>query len=174
MCRHTARCIYIFMDCIGCIISCKIRGLVHIKMSSYQYRKSDCGDKTILRPSYLHNGMAYNGKMTPLYWIRAQTVTELRQLGKHLWLAYMSFWRNFMFIQTLTERQLKDSLVLDEQKGSPHVVHMDSVSGGTLPKTYHPTRFPQFNVQTYFSGSAMGCLQCQTDDICTFLSVCTK
>ena len=41
-------------------------------MSSYQYRKSHCGDKTILWPSYLHNGISYTGKMTSLYWIRAQ------------------------------------------------------------------------------------------------------
>ena len=42
-------------------------------MSSYQYRKSHCGDKTILWPSYLHNGTSYyTGKMTSLYWIRAQ------------------------------------------------------------------------------------------------------
>ena len=40
----------------------------YIKMSSYQYRKSHCGDKTILRPSYLHNGISYTGK-TSLYWI---------------------------------------------------------------------------------------------------------
>ena len=26
----------------------------------------------ILRPSYLHNGISYTGKMTSLYWIRAQ------------------------------------------------------------------------------------------------------
>ena len=43
----------------------------NIKMTSYQYRKSHCGDKTILRPSYLHNGISYTGKMTSLYWIRA-------------------------------------------------------------------------------------------------------
>ena len=42
----------------------------NIKMSSYQYRKSHCGDKTILRPSYLHNGISYTGKTTSLYWIR--------------------------------------------------------------------------------------------------------
>ena len=47
-------------------------GWINIKMSSYQYRKSHCGDKTILRPSYLHNGISYTGKMTSLYWIRAQ------------------------------------------------------------------------------------------------------
>ena len=44
----------------------------NIKKTSYQYRKSHCGDKTILRPSYLHNGISYTGKITSLYWIRAQ------------------------------------------------------------------------------------------------------
>ena len=39
------------------------------KMTSYQYRKSRCGDKTILRPPYLHNGIYYTGKMPSLYWI---------------------------------------------------------------------------------------------------------
>ena len=43
-----------------------------IKMTSYQYRKSHCGDKTILRPSYLHNGISYTGKTTSLHWTRAQ------------------------------------------------------------------------------------------------------
>ena len=42
----------------------------NIKMSSYQYGKSHCGDKTVVRPSYLHNGISYTGKMTSLYWIR--------------------------------------------------------------------------------------------------------
>ena len=42
-----------------------------VKMSSYQYRKSQCGDKTVVRSSYLHNGISYTGKMTSLYWIRA-------------------------------------------------------------------------------------------------------
>ena len=41
----------------------------NIKMSSYQYRKSHCGDKTVVRSSYLHNGNSYTGKMTSLYWI---------------------------------------------------------------------------------------------------------
>ena len=45
-------------------------GWFNKKMLSYQYRKSHCGDKTILRPSYLHNGISYTGKMTSLYWIR--------------------------------------------------------------------------------------------------------
>ena len=53
--------------CILCIMP--TGGWFNIKMSSYQYRKSHCGDKTILRPSYLHNGISYTGKMTSLYWI---------------------------------------------------------------------------------------------------------
>ena len=43
-----------------------------IKMSSHQYRKSHYGDKTILRPSYLHHAISNAGKMSSLYWIRAQ------------------------------------------------------------------------------------------------------
>ena len=51
------------------------RALIQYKMLSYQDRKSHCGDKTILRPSYLHNGISYTGKMISLYWIRAQATT---------------------------------------------------------------------------------------------------
>ena len=50
-------------------------GWFNKKMPSYQYRKSHCGDKTILRPSYLHNGISYTGKMASLYWIRALSAT---------------------------------------------------------------------------------------------------
>ena len=46
-------------------------GWFNINMSSYQYRKYHFGDKTILRSSYLHNGISYTVKMTSLYWIRA-------------------------------------------------------------------------------------------------------
>ena len=46
-------------------------GWFGIKMPSYQYRKSHCGDKTILGPSYFGNGISYTGKVTSLYWIRA-------------------------------------------------------------------------------------------------------
>ena len=49
------------------------RGL-NSKMSSYQHRKSHCGDKTISCPSYLQNGIFYAGKMTSVYWIRAQQI----------------------------------------------------------------------------------------------------
>ena len=44
----------------------------NIKMPSYQYRKSHCGDKTVVRSSYLHNGISYTGKMASFYWISPQ------------------------------------------------------------------------------------------------------
>ena len=45
------------------------------QMSSYQYMKSHCGDKTVVRSSYIHNGISYTGKTPSLYWIRAQVVS---------------------------------------------------------------------------------------------------
>ena len=47
-------------------------------MSSYQYRKSHCGDKTAVRSSYLHNGISYTGKMSSLYWIGALALCNFR------------------------------------------------------------------------------------------------
>ena len=42
-----------------CGIFCKSGPQFNIKMTSYQYRKSHCGDKTILWTSFLHNGISY-------------------------------------------------------------------------------------------------------------------
>ena len=44
-------------------------GWFNINITSYQYEKSHCGDKTILRSSYLHNWISYTSKTTSLYWI---------------------------------------------------------------------------------------------------------
>ena len=38
----------------------------NIKMSSYQNRKSHCGNKMVVRSSYVHNGISYTGKTTEL------------------------------------------------------------------------------------------------------------
>ena len=38
--------------------------LFNIKISYLQYRKYHCENKTISRPSYLHNGICYTGKTT--------------------------------------------------------------------------------------------------------------
>ena len=45
----------------------------NIKVSSYQYRKSYCGDKTILWLAYLHNGISYTDKTAYLYWFSPQS-----------------------------------------------------------------------------------------------------
>ena len=39
-------------------------------MLLYQYRKSHCGDETLLQPSYLHNGFSYTDKIA--YYIEAK------------------------------------------------------------------------------------------------------
>ena len=48
----------------------------NIKVSSYQYRKSHCGDTTVLRTSYLHNCISYIAKMSSFHWIGAQYYTK--------------------------------------------------------------------------------------------------
>ena len=60
---------------VSCLVShCAIRTgpWFNIKTSSYQFRKSYCGDKTVVGSSYLHNGISYTGTMSSLYWIGAQ------------------------------------------------------------------------------------------------------
>ena len=54
----------------------------NIKMSSYQYRKSHCGDKTVVSSSYLHNGISYTGKMSSLYGIGPLFPNVFRALFK--------------------------------------------------------------------------------------------
>ena len=61
----------------------------NIKMSSYQYRKSHCWDKTVVRSSYLHNGISYAGKMSSLCWIGALMFGTWHfgiQLMDHWWI----------------------------------------------------------------------------------------
>ena len=71
--QQNARSPYSFIQLGGCERNSLSAGpWLNIKMSSYQYRKSHCGDKTVVRSSYLHNGISYTGKMTSLYWIGAQ------------------------------------------------------------------------------------------------------
>ena len=67
---------FFMCDCAMC---CMIPGLGPdsiIKMAPYQYRKSHCGDKTISRSFYLHNGISYTGNRTSLYWIGALLPNE--------------------------------------------------------------------------------------------------
>ena len=54
----------------------------NIKVSSYRYMKSHSEDKTVVRSSYLHNGISCNGKMSSLYWIGAQTQSGSQTFDK--------------------------------------------------------------------------------------------
>ena len=58
----------------------------NIKMLSYQYRKSHCGDKTVVRSSYLHNGISYTGKISSLYWFGAlmSAGKVMARFGSHM------------------------------------------------------------------------------------------
>ena len=56
----------------------------NIKMVSYQYRKSHFGYKMVVRSSYLHNGISYTGKMSYLYWIRAQVIFLAKVFVKYI------------------------------------------------------------------------------------------
>ena len=49
----------------------------NIKILSYQYRKPHCGDKMVVRSSYLHNEISYTGKMSSLYWIWALAIYSM-------------------------------------------------------------------------------------------------
>ena len=52
----------------GCIHILQGLDLIQYKMSSCQYWKSHCGDKTVERSFYLHNGIPYTAKMASLHW----------------------------------------------------------------------------------------------------------
>ena len=56
----------------------------NVKMTSYQYSKSHSGDKTFLRPSYLHNGISSTGKTTSLYWASLTGLTVVSKFKPRL------------------------------------------------------------------------------------------
>ena len=91
----------------------------NIKMSSYRYRKSHCGDKTVVRSSYLHNGISYTSKMSSLYWIGAQYSYDY-ELPKCLWNGRLPFTRWSLWRGRDLERR--------EVMGSLHTAHIISVA----------------------------------------------
>ena len=40
-----------------------------LRVCSYHYKKYNCGDKTAVTSSYLHNGNSYTGKIVSQHWI---------------------------------------------------------------------------------------------------------
>ena len=65
----------------------------NIKMSSYQYRKSHCGDKTILLSSYLHNGISCFINDVAVIWYRYCITNETH------------CWPKYRLLNTLRPRQ---------------------------------------------------------------------
>ena len=57
------------------------------------------GNSPVLRPSYLHNGVSYTGKMPPLYWIRAKV--PLAHIGPHI----AQFWFILIFTRHEISKQ---------------------------------------------------------------------
>ena len=66
--------------------------LIPCKMLSCQCRGSHYGDQTIIRSSYLHNGISYIGKISSLYWIRPLIPLSLAGSSSHT--------ENALFIST--------------------------------------------------------------------------
>ena len=66
-CWHPIACLWDKdVECVFVSSSCP---WLSIKMLSYQYRKSHCGDKVSVRSSDLHTGNSCAGKMTYFHWI---------------------------------------------------------------------------------------------------------
>ena len=80
---------------------------LNIKITSHQYRKSHCGNKTILQSSYLHNGISYTGKMTSLYWIRALFASAPSHYLNPCWLVVDQNIRKITFFIQATELEQK-------------------------------------------------------------------
>ena len=57
--------------------------LIQCKDVILQCRGSHCGDQTIVRSSYLHNGISYIGKISSLYWIRPLIPLSLAGFSSH-------------------------------------------------------------------------------------------
>ena len=71
----------------------------NIKVSSYQYRKSHCGDKTVIRSSYLHHGISYTGKIQ-----YNSNCFQMKQHWSYGWhIDYVSskgpYWINYFYLQ---------------------------------------------------------------------------
>ena len=56
------------------------RVLIVIKMRSCQYGICHCGDKTILKYFYRHNGISYTGRITYIYWINPYNRQSQRKM----------------------------------------------------------------------------------------------
>ena len=66
-------------------------------VSSYQYRKSHCGDKMVIRSSYLHSGISYTGKTKSLHWNKTPSVKKnWHKWYWHKWYWHKWYWQNWI------------------------------------------------------------------------------
>ena len=95
-------------------------------MSSHQYRKSHFGDKTVVRSSYLHNGISCTGKTTYLYWIRPK-VTDSVETG----------------IENVTGMNLSFSIEMFIRQGFSYLIHKNSFTPRQYVSKWKQTTHPQ-------------------------------
>ena len=85
-------------------------------MPSYQYGKSHFGDKIILRPSYLHNGISYTGK-TASWFILNQSpwhFVSLTLVMLNLFLKTQNYFVRFLSFSN-TETEQEEKIILHNQ-----------------------------------------------------------
>ena len=110
---------YIFWGFFERKITCKWPGPQFNKKMSNQYTKSLCGDKTVVRSSYLHNGISYTGKMSSLYWIRAlylifKLYKDVNPCTIHQYLAAVN--NNFLLNYLIPGNGLDPGFILNHSK----------------------------------------------------------
>ena len=137
----------------------------NIKMSSYQYSKSHCEDQTVVRSSYLHNGVSYTGKWTSLYWfveingdkdcyhIIAVNIDTVLHFTGH-WICVVYEWHiwlyNLLTSKHISLQQYFDCLVYNYiwytfEKYKPIYIH-HLFARNVQPFAWHiPTPFKQSN-----------------------------
>ena len=114
-------------------------------MPSYQNRKSHCGDKTILRPSYLHNGISYTCKTTSLYWLRALDLITTKCepctyfMGCTLGI-YEGFWDGFLILQGPQENMIYNEVSrqtrnMDKNTGVDKGQCVENICDGRWPES---------------------------------------
>ena len=73
----------------------------NIMVTSYQYRKSHCGDKMIFWPSYLHNRISHTGKITSLYWNGFLTMSF--KMADKISTSLVAVWVLYLYVLNLSE-----------------------------------------------------------------------
>ena len=99
------------------------KALIQYKMSSYQHRKSHCGDKTILRPSHRHNRISFTDRALFVHWI-GPLIAEIHPIWKNLTfyltsaMAVMTQWRKQAHCW-----QFCGNILVSTQHGSVRIYH---------------------------------------------------